>query len=575
MPYDTKHAYWKTAIKEAEIEHPDLQWGKSRDLFYKIWNGTKVKYSRFKQLHILKNPPVNKCKQCDDSYKKLTEAVSLADLQKIRQERSAHFQEVREERRVYAHHKRLALADPTRYASLNIDGMDQAKTAVPYAEGKRERNENHGNASTAARVIAVVVHGKGTLCYVAPADIPHTADTTMTVLMDSFRFLADSSGRLPPNLFLQMDNTNADNKTHSLLAWAASLVQCGLFQTVEVSFLPVGHTHADVDQKFSLISRFLRRCPAHTFHELAKACERALPNDCIYSCVLKRCWIVNFKRFYDHDSTRAVQRFNPKIFSGSRNIHGFRFDIKEKDNDGVVWLYTKDWLRMHDWVRSQDKLMLRLPSKLFVVPPQPLPHREICNIISAVRQELNVQQRVVKYLPTFENISDDEDSLSDLSDNDVDDVYDRQAPAREGTLVRPKKRRVDLQTLAYWLKVRRGQRELHQGACSVCLKLTSSRQDISTSGKLPQDTRKANLAEKEKLQKELMQHLQSTSCAEELELHEDDCGVEAWKFYRKLLMSQQVAQEACIFCLDFTAGTLMIFSLYTYALFLVEYTRHH
>eukprot|EP00808_Paulinella_micropora_P009276 g73855.t1 len=52
-----------------------------------------------------------------------------------------------------------------------------------------------------------------------------------------------------------------------------------------------------------------------------------------------------------------------------------------------------------------------------------------------------------------------------------------------------KKRCVDLKTLAYWLKVRRRQRDLHQ------------------------------------------------------ELDEDDCGVEAWKFYRKLLMNQQDRAE--------------------------------
>lgn len=539
LPYETKLSYWKSAVKEAIIEHPDTNWDRSKDLFYKIWNGSEIRHSKFKQLVIKKNPPINKCKECDDSYKKLTEAKTLVELQKIRQERSAHFQEVREERRVYNHHKSLALADPKTFASLNIDGMDQAKTAVPYAEGKRERNENHGSASTTARVIAVVIHGKGTLCFVAPADIPHTADTTMTVLMDSFRFLTDMSGQLPPHLFLQMDNTNADNKTHSLLAWAASLVQCGLFQTVELSFLPVGHTHADVDQKFSQISRFLFRCPVHTYHELAKACEQALPNECIYSCVLKRSWIVNFKRFYDYDSSRSVQRFNPKIFAGSRNIHGFRFDVKHKDDDGVVWLYTKDWLRMHDWIRSLDKLELMLPSKLFVLPPQPLPHREICNIISALRLELGKHQRVVKYLPSFENISDDEDASSDLSGDELEDIVERPIQRSEVRNV-PTRRRVNEQTLNYWLKLRRHQRNLHRVACQTCINLTTKRQDISISYKLPQDIRKANLAEKEKLNRDLMQHLQSASCDENLELEEDDCGVEAWNFYRKLLTSEKV-----------------------------------
>ena len=36
------------------------------------------------------------------------------------------------------------------------------------------------------------------------------------------------------------------------------LVEYGAFKDVEVSFLPVGHTHEDIDQFFSRISVWLR-----------------------------------------------------------------------------------------------------------------------------------------------------------------------------------------------------------------------------------------------------------------------------------------------------------------------------
>eukprot|EP00808_Paulinella_micropora_P004414 g48693.t1 len=140
---------------------------------------------------------------------------------------------------------------------------------------------------------------------------------------------------------------------------------------------------------------------------------------------------------------------------------------------------------------------LRLPTLLYV------------GLFLVKRNHLHGKK--ILYLPTFENISDDDNSLCDVSDNDVDDVYDRHAPAGEGTVLRPKKRSVNLKTLAYWLKVCRRQRDLHKCACSVRLKLTSSRQQINTSSKLPQDTRKANITQKEQLQKDLMKHFQSTS----------------------------------------------------------------
>jgi hypothetical protein len=61
--------------------------------------------------------------------------------------------------------------------------------------------------------------------------------------------------KLPRTLFLQLDNTSKDNKNNYVLSYLAMLVACGIFSDIYVSFLPVGHTHEDVDQYFSVIAR--------------------------------------------------------------------------------------------------------------------------------------------------------------------------------------------------------------------------------------------------------------------------------------------------------------------------------
>ncbi|KAL3695807.1 hypothetical protein R1sor_009883 [Riccia sorocarpa] len=59
---------------------------------------------------------------------------------------------------------------------------------------------------------------------------------------------------LPPLFMLQMDNSAKDNKNIHVLAFCSELVIRGVFETVEVNFLMVGHTHEDVDALFSKVS---------------------------------------------------------------------------------------------------------------------------------------------------------------------------------------------------------------------------------------------------------------------------------------------------------------------------------
>ena len=48
-------------------------------------------------------------------------------------------------------------------------------------------------------------------------------------------------GRLPPVLFLQMDNCWRENKNWIMFAYLSWLVETGVFQKVQVGFLIVGY----------------------------------------------------------------------------------------------------------------------------------------------------------------------------------------------------------------------------------------------------------------------------------------------------------------------------------------------
>lgn len=75
-------------------------------------------------------------------------------------------------------------------------------------------------------------------------------------------------GALPNTLFLQVDNCTRENKNRFFFSYVEALVGWGVFEKVYVSFLPIGHTHADIDQAFSCTSRRLRNYDAVTMEEL-------------------------------------------------------------------------------------------------------------------------------------------------------------------------------------------------------------------------------------------------------------------------------------------------------------------
>ena len=56
---------------------------------------------------------------------------------------------------------------------------------------------------------------------------------------------------------MQADNAS-DNKNLAMYAVCELLRDTGVFRKVKYSFLPVGHTHEDVDASFGCLSRALR-----------------------------------------------------------------------------------------------------------------------------------------------------------------------------------------------------------------------------------------------------------------------------------------------------------------------------
>ena len=71
----------------------------------------------------------------------------------------------------------------------------------------------------------------------------------------------------PDTLCLQLDG-GSENKNRYTLAICHLLLSAGLFKKIKLGLLYVGHTHEDIDQSFSVVSRDLHRKDCLSVQEL-------------------------------------------------------------------------------------------------------------------------------------------------------------------------------------------------------------------------------------------------------------------------------------------------------------------
>jgi hypothetical protein len=152
------------------------------------------------------------------------------------------------------------------YMSLIIDGMDQNTTWVPKFKQSVKGIESR---FIKTHLCGVLVHGIGLYCHVwIDAHHKHDSNQVVTSIMEVIKDVKRRHGRLPPYLRIQADNCGRENKNVYILALCGTLVALGIFKEIQLSFLIVGHTHEDIDQRFSTISSALKRQDIHSLKEL-------------------------------------------------------------------------------------------------------------------------------------------------------------------------------------------------------------------------------------------------------------------------------------------------------------------
>lgn len=163
--------------------------------------------------------------------------------------------------------------------SIIMDNMDSAKCFLPHVCHKMKSWDSASRLKM--QYGAVIMHGVGTRMFAWDEDVKKDGNTTVTYLMltlvDEWKRRKSKGLPWPKTLYLQGDN-GSDNKNKALFQMCELLVRLGVFKKIKFSFLPVGHTHEDVDACFGAGSHMLHRSNALTLEELLKVWQRGWPS---------------------------------------------------------------------------------------------------------------------------------------------------------------------------------------------------------------------------------------------------------------------------------------------------------
>lgn len=128
----------------------------------------------------------------------------------MKHEYEKHIKFVQKERAVYYKHQQWAVDHPDEFLSIIIDGADQSKYCLPHFHHRTHLSESAWQLKM--HVMGAIVHGRGSFLYTCPSHIAQGHNVTIQALFRTLLHIKRREGKLPPKLYLQMDNTTKQCK---------------------------------------------------------------------------------------------------------------------------------------------------------------------------------------------------------------------------------------------------------------------------------------------------------------------------------------------------------------------------
>lgn len=246
--------------------------------FYKIWNNylADIRKCAWKGDHL-------KCDTCLALAKEdCNPHLSQAEHERIRIALQDHRATVLECRQEYWRRRERGKRYPETFLSIIIDGCDQKKTQLPSFRFRSKEGEKYERYAIAHKLVGAIVHGipNRVHTYFVPANSAKVKGSNLTIEVLQRTLWKEQERRKaigamwPEVLYLQLDNTTSENKNKYVFAYLSSLIQKGVFREIHVNFLPVGHTHEDIDQFFSQFAHRMRAVDCFTYEDAVKVLQK-------------------------------------------------------------------------------------------------------------------------------------------------------------------------------------------------------------------------------------------------------------------------------------------------------------
>ena len=240
--------------------------------FKKVWRTD----DRLSHIRLRKHMQFALCDKCVRFYSDFMNLRSSPDQEHkadVQRKAQAHWQFVRQERDSYYMRRNGAISAPKSSFSAILDGADQSAFGCPHYWIKDKSSA--AAYKLPVYVMGVLVHGETVAAFTYLNNIKHGSNVTIEALHLVLERYIAFWGILPPTMYIQLDNTSKQCKNHFIIGYLACLVAWGMTREVTLSYLPVGHTHEDIDQFFSHLATWLRCHDALDRDEILAAARAA------------------------------------------------------------------------------------------------------------------------------------------------------------------------------------------------------------------------------------------------------------------------------------------------------------
>ena len=263
---------WETYMYE--VEHTKDPKGRRVYLAVTLEYFRSVWKNRMPHIKLLKYQRFTMCNTCTMIRFKKSQTRDVKTLNLLNRWLNQHVMFIRQERGAYAWRINQSLVNSEECMSLVQDGSICAAYALPHILIKTKDVE--GAARMKVPFVATQIHGVGKMFHLVPEHIKKDSNLAIELIHRALVYTIKKKGRLPRKLYFQTDNCWREYKNMYVLAFLVLLVMCGVFETIEMNFLPLGHTHIDIDAIIARVSVAARHNRCETIEDFVELIRKAI-----------------------------------------------------------------------------------------------------------------------------------------------------------------------------------------------------------------------------------------------------------------------------------------------------------